>query len=273
MKKQEKSVIICCIKNLETTIDDGKEMDVKYNAIVIRASSYKDNDKMLSLFTLEDGIVSTCLRGAKKPNSKNGFAGELFNFCEFVLVKKDNRHTVKEVNQIDGFYKIRLDFDKFTVGAVAVEFVSSFLFEGMKSYDLFLTLLNTLKCLNETNFEPQIILIGYLLKALQLAGYELNFDDCYICRKQMTKRVFFNFDEGGCVCENCASLSDTEIKRKTYEVLSTVYGFVESGFSQEKYDEIVSKCKDVDRNGAIRMLDYVIKQKAGVTLKSLQSFV
>lgn len=240
-------------------------MEEKCNAIVIRATNYRENDKMITLFSLENGLVSACLRGVKKTNAKLKFAGELFCFGEFLLAEKNGRRTVTEVNQIDSFYNVRLDPYKLSAASAMCEFVSGFMLSGMKSYELFLNLVNGLKVLSASTTDPKKVLIAFYLDSLRLAGYEMEFGACSRCGGEIEKRVFFSFGEWNCVCTDCATRLDTEIRFSTYEVLkkiSTVKSDVSSdllnGFDFSE-DSLVY---------ALKFLDFFMEQNAGVTIKS-----
>lgn len=230
-------------------------MEEKYNAIVTRAVSYRENDLMLTLFTLERGMVSACLRGAKKARAKLKFAGELFCFGEFVLIEKDGRRTVKEVNQIDGFYSLRLDDKKFFAASSVLEYLNGFMLDGIESYDLFL---NTVNLFKDYKSDVNVLksLIAFYIKALSLSGYALDFSDCASCGSKIENRVFFDFDEGRCYCASCAKNEATEIRLATYLALTDLI----------KNENCVVENEPL--LNALRLIDYYIKLHSGVTINS-----
>ena len=69
-------------------------MEVKVNAIVIRAVDYKDNDRILTLYSLEKGKITAGIKGVKKAGAKLKFASEPFCFAEYILAEKNGRYTV-----------------------------------------------------------------------------------------------------------------------------------------------------------------------------------
>ncbi|MBP5193572.1 MAG: recombination protein O N-terminal domain-containing protein [Clostridia bacterium] len=40
-------------------------MEEKVRAVVLRGVDYKDNDKILTLFSLESGLITAAIRGVK----------------------------------------------------------------------------------------------------------------------------------------------------------------------------------------------------------------
>ena len=56
-------------------------MEEKLNALMLRGVDYKDNDKMLTLYSLERGLVSAGIKGVKKAGAKLKFASQPFCFA------------------------------------------------------------------------------------------------------------------------------------------------------------------------------------------------
>ena len=69
-------------------------MDIKTEGIVLRATDYKENDKLLTLFTPSLGKITAGIRGVKKAKAKLNFAAQPFAFCEYILAERGGRYTV-----------------------------------------------------------------------------------------------------------------------------------------------------------------------------------
>ena len=57
-------------------------MEVKTDAVVLKAIDYKDNDKLLTLFSPSLGKITAGIKGVKKPKAKLAFAAQPFCFAE-----------------------------------------------------------------------------------------------------------------------------------------------------------------------------------------------
>ena len=55
-------------------------MEVKTEGLVLRATDYKENDKLLTLFSPTLGKITAGARGVKKPTAKLNFAAQPFAF-------------------------------------------------------------------------------------------------------------------------------------------------------------------------------------------------
>jgi len=60
-------------------------MDIKVRGIVLKASDYKDDDKLLRLYTLEQGKIGAVMRGVKKAKARLKIASQIFCFGEYLL--------------------------------------------------------------------------------------------------------------------------------------------------------------------------------------------
>lgn len=241
-------------------------MEEKYKAIVLGAVDYKDNDKILTLYSPEDGVISAAARGIKRANSKIKFAAQPFCYCEYVMRRKGDKLSVVSADIIESFYPMREDVLRLCAGAVALEYVRSFVREGMESGQLFVLLMEFLGAICYSGVSPRAALSKFLFEALGLSGYELNVDGCHKCRKTQFNRAFFDFDMGAPVCENCRDGSEIELNPNTLALLSVV--------SKTAFPDL----KDMEfplmiENKAIKLLVYYVQVKAGVTLRSATDLI
>ena len=243
-------------------------MDEKYNAICIRSVSWRDSDKLVTLFTLENGKVDCVVRGAMNAKSKWRFAAEHFTFAEYVLKEKFGKSTLSEATQIDGFYGVRYDIDKFYAASVVIEFIDKNVAEGMKAYDLFLLTVNALKAIEVS--KPFPALIRFLIGAMGELGYRPEFGDCHKCGKKISGRAFYDFDVAAPVCEDCSSVGATEMRADTLKLLdiaekTPVEEFKKEGLST--YSPLFEDDKCLYY--ALKFLAYYMELKLNCRLKSL----
>lgn len=236
-------------------------MEEKCRAVVVRAVDYKENDKILTLFSLENGLICASIRGVKKPNAKLKFAVQPFCFCEYVLNVKGDRRSVVGADIIESFYPIREDIVKYYAGSVALEFVNDFMHEGMDGKELFILLMEFLKSLCYYTLSPKIALAKFLFEALGLSGYDLTVHNCHKCHKSLVNRAFFDFNIGASVCEECKTGTDIEVNLNTLKMLSEIAYLPFEGLQDIDYPTMI-------QNKAIKLLCYYAQIKAGVVLRS-----
>jgi len=241
-------------------------MEEKCRAVVLRAVDYKDNDKILTLFSLENGVISAAIRGVKKAGAKLKFAAQPFCFCEYVLNVKGDKRSVVSADIIESFYPIRENIHKYYAGVVALEFVSDFLQAGDDGRELFVLLLEFLKTLCYSEAAPRLALAYFLLKGLAVCGYDVYVHGCNKCRKTIKNRAFFDFNECSAVCEDCRETTDVEINPHTLELLSDLHEISIDQLCDLDYPPMI-------RNKAVKLLSYISQVKAGVVLRSVNDLL
>jgi len=184
-------------------------MTGNYKAICLKAVDYDENDKMLLLFTAESGKISARIKGVKKPTAKLKFCAQPFCFGEYELTEKFSRHTVINCMEIESFSALSKDVDAYYCGSVMLEFCAIALTEGEPNVQLFILLLNSLKRLTEIS--PQLVLIKFLLQALKIIGFGLDFCQCTNCQSKTYSTLYLDLVEGGTVCPDCQTQSTYQL--------------------------------------------------------------
>jgi len=236
-------------------------MEIKVNAIALRSVDYKESDKMLTLFSVERGIISAGIRGVKKANAKLNFCAHPFCFAEYVLSCKNERYTVVGASEIESFYNIRTDLLNFYAGSCVLEFLLKECVEDEPNEPLFMHTVNTLKKIAFGEFKAKQYLIKYLVKALELIGYGFTFKCCLRCGGELDgyERCYFDFEKGGAVCPNCASGEIREIMPSTILGLFDVVNGLDVPEQTQNY--------------ILKFLNFYIQYKTGAVISGITELV
>ena len=194
-------------------------MEKKLNAIVVKAVNYGENDKILTLFSLEEGLISARIKGVKKAGAKLKFASEPFCFAEFILSSSGDKNTVIGASMYEGFYSIRESVESFYAGACVLEFLSKFALIKEPNAELFDTAINTLKELVFTNENKYFSLLIFFVKSLKNTGYALTLSGCQHCGEEIKTRAFFDANTGAFLCPDCVLENAIEVSVKTYALI------------------------------------------------------
>ena len=193
-------------------------MEVKVNALVIKAVDYKDNDRILTLYSLEKGKITAGIKGVKKAGAKLKFASEPFCFAEYILAEKGGRYTVISASYIDSFYDLRLNLNKYYLSAVVSEFLNVHTENEISDPELFDLAINSIKNIcyqdNETAH-----LANFLYKTIENQGYKIGNVTCCGCDCLIKGRVFFRYKDATFSCEDCLIDDYSEIRKETYQAL------------------------------------------------------
>ena len=196
--------------------------DLKVTGIVINSVDYKENDKLVTIYTLELGIIKAQLRGVKQAKSKLKFACQPFFVGEFFLVKKSAFYQITTVNNIDSFFELTANYDRYLCASVVLETIKLTQKEEIINEQLFVCVLKTIEmlCYEETVNE-NMILIKYLLNFLSLNGYALNFNKCSICGIKLTN-ASLNVGVGGFVCDACKDPFTHTLEKNVFSSLKII---------------------------------------------------
>ena len=240
-------------------------MEIIVNAIVLKAVDYKDNDKILTLFSLEKGKITAGIKGVKKSGAKLKFASEPLAFCEYVLAEKNGRYTVTGATYIDSFFNLRLDLLKYYSSAVVADSLNALVTEGEADSNLFSLAINVIKSINYQSEELKA-LSYYLLNLSEILGYQIQSLNCLGCGEEISGRVFFSPTFAEFYCFNCKDEKAIEITLETYNGLQKIIN--------ANLDSVLkSELTKTQQVKLIKFLFYYIQTKTDSNLKTAVSLI
>ena len=197
-------------------------MDVTTRAIVLKATDYKENDKLILLYSLEYGKISVYAKGIRKNNAKLKFAADQFCFGQYELSKADDRFTLKTCDQLESFFSLREEVTAYYAACTVAECISNYTEEGEAEADVFVETLKALSALSE-GADPFIVALRYTLAFLKLQGQQLQLSRCVVCGSEEQLR-FLDLQRGGIVCEKCRSAESLPVSARTIASCKLVQG-------------------------------------------------
>lgn len=194
----------------------------KTTAIVIGVVDYKEKDKLVTLFSLELGLLTASLKGVKSNSAKLKYAGQPFCFGEFELVRNGTKFTILSVSIIDQFYDLTTDYDHFMEASLMVKMLPTILKDDSVADSLFLTTIKLLKVLTYEKVDGRLVLIKFMLSAFTYSGYRLNFEGCSDCGKPFTHDKYLDINLGNFVCSRCAGVTSKLLPQDVFTTLGQV---------------------------------------------------
>ena len=171
-------------------------MEIKTEAIVLQTIDYKDNDKLLTLFSPTLGKITAGARGVKKPKAKLAFSVQPFCFAEYILAEKGGRYTVTNAYLHESFFSLRYDITRFYAACAAAEICRCVLQENERYESLFIALIECLKALSLGGDDPAEAVVGFILIALRESGYPLDLGFAEETAGDIGERLWFDFADG-----------------------------------------------------------------------------
>lgn len=171
-------------------------MEIKTEAIVLQSIDYKDNDKLLTLFSPSLGRITAGIRGVKKPKAKLAFSAQPFCFAEYVLAEKGGRYTVTGAYLHESFFSLRCDIVRFYAACAMAEICLAILYENEEYEGLFVALIEGLKVLALSEDDCAEAVLTFAIVALRESGYPLDLSFLEECGGDIGEKLWFDFSDG-----------------------------------------------------------------------------
>ncbi|MCR4880536.1 MAG: DNA repair protein RecO [bacterium] len=195
------------------------------NAININSYNLSENDKIIVMYSKDNGIIRCVAKGVKKPKSKLGGRMDLLINNNLVLSKGKNLDVVSQAEVINGFKNIRLDFTRLGLAIYCAELVGIFGVENdPNSEHIYKLMLDTLDKIDKTSGKSNLlpIVFDFQLELMDITGYKLALDNCSCCGKPYKSGDFrFSISSGGVICNHCAGFNSMSAE-KTEQIIKVL---------------------------------------------------
>ena len=243
-------------------------------AINLKSYNLNDADKIIIMYSKDNGLIKGVAKGIKKPKSKLGARMDLLVANSLQLLKGRSMDTIVQAQTVNNFKKSREDFDKLMLSSYVSELVMNF-GEGSESvseeiYELLYKALNRISDSTDKK-EALIAVIKFQLKILLIMGFCVELDTCLCCREQvLDEDMFFSSKMGGIICKECNETFGISLKmhHKIRDFLQAMLQFdfnYESDYDKKATEKVCQVC--------FNLLDEYIKthtNKKQKTVKILQ---
>lgn len=204
-------------------------------ALVIREMKIGDNDRLVTLFSREYGIIKAFASGAQNIKSKKASATSLLTYGSFTIKRKANSLRIYEATPITVFFGAGSDITVLSLSQYFCELAYVFGAEGEPNVELLRLILNSLHfSTKEKRYAPLIKAITEL-RVATISGYAPDLVACENCGKFEDSVMFFDVYNGLLCCKDC--VNDKKLKPLDRTLLSAlrhiVYSELKSLYSFE----------------------------------------
>ena len=220
-------------------------------AINLKSFNLNDADKIIVMYSKENGLIKGVAKGVKKPKSKLGARMDLLMANSLQLLKGRSLDTIIQAQTLNNFKKTREDIDKLILSSYISELVIN-LGEGSESaseeiYELLYKALNRISDSAEKK-DALIAVIKFQLKILLIMGFCVELDTCLCCRERvLDDELYFSSKMGGILCKECNEALGVNLKmhRKIKEFLEAMLQFdfdYESDYDRKATEKVCQVC-------------------------------
>ena len=141
------------------------------DAVVLRETRYRDADKILTVLTRSEGLLTVAARGACRRNCAYAASAQLLAYSRLHLFRYRDRVTLKDATLTDAWMPLRGDLERLALGAYAAEVCQVLSPEGVESAELFDLLRLTLYRLTYKAQPAALVKAVFELAAMRFGGF------------------------------------------------------------------------------------------------------
>ena len=178
-------------------------MKFSTDGLVIREQNIKEQDKVITVLTRSNGIITAFVHGAKSIKSPKSAASGLLTYSRFVIYKNRERYIIDEGSAQEVFMPLRRDVEKLALAQYFCELIAELSPEEDAAEEHLRLVLNALYFLCKDDRSPTVIKSAFELRLLSLSGYMPDLVCCNGCSCYEHERMNFIPEKGILVCGDC----------------------------------------------------------------------
>lgn len=176
------------------------------DAIVLRRLDYGEADRILTLLTREHGKLSAIAKGSRRAKARAANGLDLFGRSRMMLAKGHNLDVVAQAERRGDVRNISGDLHRTAYACLVAEVADKVLEERHPVDDVFDLVVTTIDRLNVPNRSPRAESAWFLMRILDLLGYQPQLVDCAGCNESLPEAAaWFSPLLGGLLCRRCGA--------------------------------------------------------------------
>jgi len=180
-----------------------RQRTFRLEAVILRHFDFGEADRLLWLFSLENGKMKALAKGVRKPRSRKAGHLEPFTRVSLLLARGRELPIITQVETVDAYLSIREGLLGATYASYVVELLDRFTYEEGENRALYRLLVDTLSRLSQFG-DMDLIARYYEMRLLDLVGFRLQLYRCAGCEVEIQPQdQYFSGMQGGALCPNC----------------------------------------------------------------------
>ncbi len=216
--------------------------------IILSRKDLNEADRLLSVFSFENGRIEVIARGSRKLKSKMAGHIEPFTIGKYQLVEGKTFDILTGAETINSHDKILNNIELYKNASYLCELTKLTIPEGeveKKIFNLLKNALNIISGLKEG--QTELLKRFFEYQILTEIGYKPNFINCKKCKKLITESNKYSGGFEGFYCKNCIGNGE-QIHKNTFKMLRL--------FSSENLKNIIKIKTDGNVNNELKKVIY-----------------
>lgn len=209
----------------------SRERSRRVDALILRHQRWGEADRLLTIFTKENGKLRVIAKGARKTTSRKGGHLEPFMRSTLQLAQGRDLWIVTQADTINAFMPIRENLQIMGTASYVIELLDKFTYEDGSNPQLYKLAVETLErlCADDPVF---VVLRYYEMRLLDLMGYRPQLFQCISCQEDIqVEDQYISALVGGVICPRCAHKYD-DIRKISVAALKYLRHFQRSTYKE-----------------------------------------
>ena len=191
-------------------------MHLKTHGIVLAQTPFGSQDKLLTLLTSEQGLVTAVAKNPGRGKSKISAACEMLAYSEFCLFSGRTRYIVDSAELENNFFSLRSNLTGLSLAAYLAELTRFVMPQKETAEETLRLLLNTLYLLQKGEKSETMLKGIYELRLMCLSGFQPDVGGCAACGKE-DGNFWLLPGDGILLCDDCfpeyQKMSERQVSR------------------------------------------------------------
>lgn len=187
-------------------------MSLNTQGIVIREQTLKENDRIISVLTKNQGVIRAYVFGAKKLQSKMSASTQLFAFSDFGFNLRNGFYSVEHAMPKEMFFELRNDIESLALAQYFAQLEEEFAPSSENCEEFLRLMLNCLHILCKKKRPLSQLKAVFEMRILCLSGYMPDIMMCKNCGKYEDSVMYFNKTETTLCCKDCYDGAGTALE-------------------------------------------------------------
>lgn len=217
---------------------------ISVHAIVLRHADWGEADRLITLYTREQGKLRAVAKGARKITSRKAGHLEPFTHVKLQLARGRSLFIVTQADTIEAYLPLRETLVMTGTASYIVELLDRFVYEEEGANPtLFRLLAETLKRL-ASGEDAWLAVRYYEMRLLDFLGFRPQLFECANCGREIKAAdQFFSFSAGGVICPRCGR-GLPNLTSITLDALKYLRHFQRSSYIESKQARPTSDVQD-----------------------------
>ena len=191
-------------------------MLTEVRGLVLRTTDINDTDRMITVYSAEEGIISALAKGSRSLKSRKMAATMQFCYADFVIFTQGEKSWVREADLIENFFGIRDTLEGLALGGYVLEVLCDVgTAEGDR--ELLRLALNTLFAISNSRYSLPLVKAAFEIRIATILGFMPDLVACHDCGSKYGD-FFLDVMAGAVQCADCHKRAE-----QTHEMLTDVH--------------------------------------------------